>query len=61
MKNELSAFISDENAQTIPEYALITFVFVLASYGAIKLFISAWKIRFDKISSMRAGPLGIGP
>ncbi|MHB9154535.1 MAG: Flp family type IVb pilin [Endomicrobiales bacterium] len=57
----IGSFLSDEDAQALAEYALLAFVLVLASYGALKLFTGAWRIKFETIKEMRSGLKGIGP
>lgn len=55
------SLFSDEDAQALTEYALLAFILVLASYGAIRLFTGAWQIKFNTIKATRSGLRGIGP
>jgi len=55
------SFIKDEKAQAMVEYALIAFVLALASYGAVKLFLEAWKSKFNRVKDTRTGTAGILP
>jgi hypothetical protein len=43
------------------EYAILAFIFVLVSYGAVRLFIEAWKAKYNKVTSTRSGLPGITP
>lgn len=40
----------NNKGQAIVEYIFFTLVLLTASYGAIKLFVSAWKHKFEFIS-----------
>ncbi len=61
MKRSIADFFHDEDAQAMVEYILIACMLILASYGAIKLFTHAWKIKFNKVKSVRSGIIGIAP
>ena len=61
MKRNIKRFIEDENGQALVEYALILCVLTTVSLGAIKVFMMAWKNRFDMLKEMRSGILGMEP
>ena len=42
--------INNKSAQAAVEYVLFTLVMFAASYGMVKLFVLAWKHKFDFIS-----------
>ncbi len=42
--------INNKSGQAMVEYVLFTLVMFMASYGMVKLFILAWKHKFDFIS-----------
>lgn len=43
------------------EYILLAVLFVALTIGVTRLFGSAWSAKFSKISTVRAGVVGIGP
>lgn len=51
-KNSQS-ILSNENAQSTTEYVLFLVVLFAASYGMIKLFIFAWRLRFNALGYVR--------
>ncbi|MBN1824418.1 MAG: hypothetical protein JW803_08875 [Endomicrobiales bacterium] len=59
--NVLFKFFKEEEAQAAVEYILVTFILILASYGAIRMFMAAWKAKFVFLSRHRAGAVGVGP
>lgn len=61
MKAGITSFLKDENAQALVEYALLLFILTIASYAGIKLFVEAWKVKFNKIQTLRTGPAGLLP
>ena len=61
VRNKIISFIEDEEGQALVEYALLLFIFTMASYYGISLFISAWRKRFNNLKSTRAGFAGIFP
>ena len=54
-------FITDESGQAMAEYSLLLFVFVIACCGVFELIKNAWVVRWDKLTSIRAKALGMGP
>ena len=57
-KRILITFLKDENAQAMVEYVLVASILIAASYGAIRLFLHAWKSKYDNLKNMRTGPQG---
>ena len=57
----LSSFFREEDAQALVEYAVITALFILAAYGALRLFREALANAFNTTARRRGGELGIGP
>jgi len=43
-------YTKNNNGQALVEYIFFTLVLLIASYGAVKLFVSAWKHKFEFIS-----------
>ena len=61
MKVSIIKFLKDENAQALVEYILILSILTVVSFAGFRMLVEAWKIKFNKIKGLRAGPLGILP
>jgi uncharacterized protein (UPF0333 family) len=53
----LRSFFTEARGQASVEYILVTMILVAASYGAVRLFMFAWKACFNAIAARRATPL----
>lgn len=47
---EIIKHINNNQGQAMVEYVFFTLVLLIASYGMVKLFILAWKYKFEFIS-----------
>ena len=55
-------FLKDESGQGTVEYVLIAAALCIVGYAGVKFFGEAFGSKFNKLSSLRAGPtIGIGP
>jgi Flp pilus assembly pilin Flp len=61
MKKYINIFFKDENGQAMVEYVLLLFILTVVSFAGFKLLIEAWKMKFNNIKNLRAGPAGIFP
>mgnify|MGYP001558614331 CR=1 FL=1 len=61
LSESIKHFFSDETAQSTVEYALIATALCVFGYGAVKLFGMAFGTKFNKLSTLRAGAVGMGP
>lgn len=43
-------YIKNNNGQAMVEYAFFTLILLIASYGMVRLFILAWKHKFEFIA-----------
>jgi hypothetical protein len=57
----ISDLVQDESAQAMVEYVVVTFILILACYGAIEMFRNALASSFRATASNRAGVKGVLP
>jgi Flp pilus assembly pilin Flp len=61
MTGAIIKFLKDENAQAMVEYVLLLFILTVVSLAGFKLLVEAWKMKFNSVKNLRAGPGGILP
>ena len=47
---KIYCIINNKSGQAMVEYVLFTIIMFMASYGMVKLFILAWKHKFELVS-----------
>ena len=52
-------YIKNNKGQALVEYIIFILVLLMASYGAVKLFIIAWKYKFNFISTNYGGIISV--
>lgn len=52
-------YIKNNKGQALVEYVIFILVLLMASYGAVKLFISSWNCKFNFISTTYGGIISV--
>jgi Flp pilus assembly pilin Flp len=61
MIKSMAKFFKDETGQAMVEYVLLLFILTVVSFAGFKMLAEAWKLKFNAVKKLRAGPAGVLP